>query len=168
MRRFPMILALVLVLASCADAPQPVGPQVGAHATFPPGGVVNLIKVDALDNLPLRAAELVAPDGTATPASYVDANNASQVIGGQEAVRDLWRNSMIGANGVSQLPTAQVDPRVRSRTAVLLMVSTADIPVPDPVAYRRDWTKYRVRLSFGGAGGAPDTREIAAPQPPPG
>ena len=29
------------------------------------------------------------------------------------------------------------------------MVSRADIPLPDPVAYRRDWRDWRVRLTFG-------------------
>jgi hypothetical protein len=65
------------------------------------------------------------------------------------------------------VPGAQIDPTVRSRNTLRLMVSTADIPLPDPVAYRRDWEKYRVRLSFGLGGGELDVREIAAPTPPP-
>jgi hypothetical protein len=46
-------------------------------------------------------------------------------------------------------------------------VSTADIPLPDPVAYRRDWRKYRIRLTFGTLPGEIETHEIAAPEPPP-
>jgi hypothetical protein len=46
-------------------------------------------------------------------------------------------------------------------------VSTADIALPDPVAYRRDWARYRIRLVFGTAPGELETREIAAPEPPP-
>jgi hypothetical protein len=50
----------------------------------------------------------------------------------------------------------------------LATVSTAEIALPDPVAYRRDWGKYRIRLNFGTPPGETETREIAAPEPPPG
>ncbi|HEX6442374.1 MAG TPA: hypothetical protein VF007_09330, partial [Stellaceae bacterium] len=56
---------------------------------------------------------------------------------------------------------------LRSQTRLLTTVSSATIPLPDPVAYRRDWTRYRLRLSFGTPPGAVETREIAAPEPPP-
>jgi hypothetical protein len=167
MRYKPILLGLLL-LAACTDAPQPAVLQQGAQASFPPGGVVNVIRVDALDALPLRAAELVAPDGTATPASALDVDKNPQTLGGQNAANDLWRSSILGGNGISQVPGGRIDPTVRSQNTTLLMVSTADIPLPDPVAYRREWEKYRVRLSFGAGGAQLDVREIAAPQPPPG
>ena len=49
------------------------------------------------------------------------------------------------------------DATYRSETQVLMMVSTADIPLPDPVVYRRDWANYRIRLGFdaGTAGARP-------------
>jgi hypothetical protein len=50
---------------------------------------------------------------------------------------------------------------------VLAVLSQAEIPLPDPIAYRRDWANYRVRLSFGIAPGEIETREIPAPAPPP-
>ncbi|HZK90476.1 MAG TPA: hypothetical protein VFC56_10050 [Stellaceae bacterium] len=158
-------------LAACADAPPPASlPQQGVKASFPPGGVINLIRVDALDTLPLRAAELVAPDGTATPATYLDAERAPQTTNGQSTLNDPWRTSMLGANGIPQLANGQLAPAVRSRDTLLLTVSAAEIPLPDPVAYRRDWAGYRIRVTFAGIGGAgqPDIREIAAPEPPPG
>jgi hypothetical protein len=170
MRRLPMIL-LLGGLAACADAPPPTAlPQQGVKASFPPGGVVNLIRVDALDTLPLRTVELVAPDGTATPATYLDAERAPQTNNGQSTLNDPWRTSMLGTNGAPPLPTGQLAPAVRSRDTLLLMVSTAEIPLPDPVAYRRDWAGYRIRVSFAGIGGAgqPETQDIPAPQPPPG
>jgi hypothetical protein len=48
------------------------------------------------------------------------------------------------------------------------MVSTASILLPDPVEYRRDWQGYRIRLGFGDPPGAVETRELPAPEPPPG
>ena len=53
----------------------------------------------------------------------------------------------------------------QSQTRLLAIVSTASIPVPDPVAYRRDWQKFRIRLHFGSPPQL-ETREIAAPAPP--
>jgi hypothetical protein len=49
----------------------------------------------------------------------------------------------------------------------LATVSTAEIALPDPVAYRRDWTNYHIRLTFGTPPGDVETSEIAAPEPPP-
>ena len=43
----------------------------------------------------------------------------------------------------------------------------AEITLPDPVVYRRDWQHYKIRLTFGGSS-TPDIRELDAPQPPPG
>ena len=47
------------------------------------------------------------------------------------------------------------------------MVSRAEIPLPDPVAYRRDWRDWRIRLTFGTPPSDVTTTEIAAPEPPP-
>jgi hypothetical protein len=122
-----------------------------------------------LDNLPLRAAELVAPDGTATPASWLDVNRKIQANGGQYAGSSPWRsNASFGDAAPTMLPNAAApDAAFQSHSELLLMSADADIPLPDPVAYRRDWQKYRLRLTFG-APGAPDIREIPAPQPPAG
>ncbi len=168
MRRLTMILPLALLLGACADAPPPsTGPQPGVKVSFPPGALVNVIRVDALDSVPLRAAELVAPDGTATPAASLDVVNNPRANSGQATVTDPWRASMLGPNGIPLLPSAGLDPTARGHETLLLMVSTAEIPLPDPVAYHRDWAKYRVRITFA-TGGAPDIRELAAPPPPPG
>lgn len=168
MRRSLMILASVIVLGACSDGPPPAAPAQGVVASFPPGAVVTVIRVAAFDALPLRAAELVAPDGTVTPASSLDVENNPRTTGGQSGVTDPWRSSMLGTNGTPQMPNATIDPTMRSQTRLMLMASTAEIPLPDPVAYRRDWANYRIRVSFAAAGGQLDTREIAAPAPPPG
>jgi hypothetical protein len=167
MRRL-MILSWLIVLAACADGPPPAtGPMPGLRASFPPGAVTDVIRVDALDPLPLRTAELVAPDGAASPASSLNVEANPSTIGGQRALNDPWRTSMLAPNGNNPLPVGGIDPSLRSESVVLMTVSTADIPLPDPVAYRRDWTGYRIRLGFGTSGNRLDIREIPAPAPPP-
>jgi hypothetical protein len=56
---------------------------------------------------------------------------------------------------------------LRSQVQVLAVLSQAEIPLPDPVAYRRDWATYRVRLTFGTPPSELESREVAAPAPPP-
>ena len=53
-----------------------------------------------------------------------------------------------------------------TQTRLLAVVSNAAIQLPDPVAYRQGWQKYRIRLTFGDPPQT-ETREIAAPAPPP-
>jgi hypothetical protein len=166
LRRLLLILPSLIMLGACTDAPPPaMGPQQGVRASFPPGGVTGVIQIDALDTRPLRAAELVAPDGTTTPSSYLDANANPRTLGGSASLNDPWRSSMLGGNGIDPALSRAPDPVVRSQDQLLLTSSTADISLPDPVAYHRDWASYKIRLRFGTDGN--DIREIAAPQPPP-
>lgn len=167
MRRFWVILPFLLVMGACADAPPPAtGPVAGVTARFPPGAVVNVIRVDALDPLPLRTAELIAPDGGTTNAGSIDVEANPTRLAGQEAFRDPWRSSSIGPNGINANPGAAADPTPYASHQLLLTVSTAEISLPDPVAYRRDWTNYKIRLGFA-SGQQIQMREIAAPEPPP-
>ena len=138
MRGAITILTMIL-LAACADDGQAplAGDQI--HVRFPAGGVVDVIEVDVVNRLPLRKAELIATDGQATPATYLNVPS-SAVTGGAP----------------------------QQRAALLAMASTASIPLPDPVEYRRDWRSYRVRLSFGDGPSEVETREVDAPEPPPG
>lgn len=169
MRRLWMILPCLMALAACtSNAPPPQGPpQASVRAAFPPGAVANVIRVDALDPLPLRTAELVAPDGTATAASSIDVEADPQSLAGQRAFNDPWRSSILAANGLNPLPAATTDPTVYSRHTLLMTVSTAELAPPDPVAYGRDWKSYKIRLGFAQAGETLDVREIPAPEPPP-
>ena len=168
MRRLLLILPPLVALAACADTPPPGAdiPQPSLTASFPPGAVTGVIRVDALESAPLRAAELVAPDGSITPASSLDVDPNPQRLTGQSALADPWRSSGLGTNGINPLP---INPPnfARSQNQLLLMVSTADIPLPDPVVYRQDWGKYKIRLSFAAGGDQLDVREIPAPAPPP-
>ena len=168
MRRFWMILPCLAVLAACADAPPPAAaPPPGVTASFPPGGLTDVIQVKALDPLPLRTAELIAPDGSVTPASSIDVDANPEAMGGQLAFRDPWRTSSLGPNGLNPMPDATTDPTAFSRHQLLMTVSTAQLAPADPVAYRRDWQGYKIRLGFAGGGHELETREIAAPEPPP-
>src|SRR2546430_14782496 len=64
-------LLAAILLAACADSGlPPVTDQM--RARFPAGGVVDGIVVDAVNRLPLRKAELVAPDGQTNPPSYLN------------------------------------------------------------------------------------------------
>jgi hypothetical protein len=171
MRRLWMIPPALLVLAACADAPPPeIGPLPSVRASFPAGAVANVIRVDALDPLPLRTAELVAPDGSATAASSIDVVANPVTLAGQDALNDPWRNSSLGRTngGLNPLPDRVLDPSVNARRQVLLTISVAQISPPDPVAYRQDWQSYKIRLGFAGLGHELETRDIPAPKPPPG
>jgi hypothetical protein len=167
MRRFHLILPILVLLAACVDGgPAPL-PTQRVQIGFPPGGVANVIRIDALDALPLRAAALVAPDGGATPADSVDARQSPQIERGQKVLNSPWRADLAGFNAGIAPPAGAPDAAQRSETTLLLALSTAEITLPDPVAYRRDWTRYRIRLSFAAPGGGIETRELAAPPLPP-
>jgi len=166
MRRLLPILPSLLTLAACADAPPPAllpGPHV--TVSFPKGSVVNVIKIEAVDNLPLRAAELVAPDGTVTPAAWLDVERNIQDNNGQYAVDSIWHGASFADTGAAPL-NPNSSAAYLSHDTLLLITADAEITVPDPVVYKRDWQHYKIRLTFG-APGAPETREIAAPQPAP-
>lgn len=160
---------IALALAGCGGAGPPAGlPGDQLRAGFPAGGIANQIEVAAVARLALRSAELVAPDGRATPASSITANPApTQTVSPQ-----LWSGASSGALpgsgiGAHALSPGMVAAAPQTQTRLLAVISTASLAVPDPVAYRRDWQKYRIRLTFGASPGAVETREIPAPAPPP-
>jgi hypothetical protein len=165
MRRSLLILPSLLYLAACADAPPPT-PLPGPHVTigFPPGSVVNVIKIEVVDNQPLRAAALVAPDGTATPAGWLDVQRSIQDNNGLYGTDSVMPHApLAGTSPV--LPNTNSSVTYLSHDTLLLMTANAEITLPDPVVYRRDWQHYKIRLTFG-ASGAPEIRELAAPAPP--
>jgi hypothetical protein len=164
-----MLLMMVLLVA-CADGEQSplVGDQV--RVRFPAGGVVDVIEVDAVNRLPLRKVELIAADGQATPASYLNVNPSPTVTSYQGLPNGPYPGDAFGVGNIAAgiSPLALTGEAPQQRTVFLVMVSTASIPLPDSVEYRRDWRSYRVRLGFGDAPGEVETREVDAPEPPPG
>jgi hypothetical protein len=165
MRRFPwgrLAILLPLLSAACFDGsggPAPL-PTQQIEVIFPPHGIADQIMIDATDRLPLRVAELVAPDGTKTMADAIDISPSSPLGG----MAPTPFPSFGGANELN-LPNPVAGAN-RSEGRLLITISKATIRVPDMVAYRRDWRKYRIRLEFGRPPGASQTHVIEAPQPP--
>ena len=155
------------LLAACAGSGPTPSPNDQIRADFPPGGIADRIEVTAVDRLALRGAELVAPDGHVTPALSINVNPTPTTGFSQGA----WAAPITSANyGVSSIGSNALTPNVvgaapQSQTTLLAMVSTASIQLPDPIAYRRDWQQYRIRLRLGDPPQM-ETREIAAPAPP--
>ena len=169
MRRPPLLLVLA-VLAACEAGPPAALPTAEVTAGFPKGAPSDTIQISAVDPLPLRAAALIAPDGTATPAQNVVVtprpSSAVGQFGGGDSFRTAFSpQSALAAAVVPSNQTYSGTPP--HETQLLITASSASIQLPDPVAYRRDWEHYRVRVEFGTAGGN-ETREIPAPKPPPG
>ena len=169
MRRFLPALLPLLVIACQDGGPPPLAPMAQLRAGFPRGAVLDAIQVDAVDRLPLRAAELVGPDGSATPANDIDVVKNPRAGVGQRAAEAAWQDAVSGSSAALALtmPDAQASAALRSQTQLLATASSATIPLPDPVAYRRDWPRYRIRLGFGTPPGEVQTRELPAPEPPP-
>jgi len=68
--RSVVFLLTVIALAACAEADCRHMATDQIRVRFRPAGSVDVIEIDAVDRLPLRKAELVAPDGRGDPASY--------------------------------------------------------------------------------------------------
>ena len=172
MRRvLPVLLSLCLI-AGCtgggAPPPDPLGPTEGLRAGFLRGGVADTIAIDAIERLPLRAAVLVAPDGSAIAANNIDVADSPRFATGQWVAGDPWRNALSGSGPGAALMPYDAGAALQGRQQLLATVSRAEIALPDPVAYRRDWRRYRIRLTFGTPPSEVVRREIAAPEPPPG
>lgn len=161
---------LLPVLAACGGdlAPPQNAPVAQLRAGFPPGGLVDTIHIEALERLPLRQAVLVTPTGAAIPASSLNVVDTPEAWRGQRAVNDPWQSALLGGDASGGLVPSRTlaMASVRSREQLLAIASSADIPLPDPVAYRRDWTRYRLHLTFGTPPNIENT-ELAAPEPPP-
>lgn len=168
MRRFrsARLLSLLplLLTAACIDeggaGPAPL-PTEQIQASFPVHGIANAILVEATERLPLRVAELIAPDGTKTYASVVDLSPSLPSGGTQPTAFPS-----LGNMSELMLPGPVAAGADRSASRLSITVSKASIPLPDPVAYRRDWRKYKIRLEFGRPPGPIEAHLIDAPAPP--
>ena len=169
MRRLVLLVSFVMVAGCAAGGPPPVATE-GVSVGFPPRGLADTIAIHAVDRLPLRAASLIAPDGSATPAPDIDVNPAPSFRTSQDLGNDPYAGNVFGVGNVGGTPGPALPQggAAVTETRVLVMVSDASIALPDPVAYRRDWRRYRIRLLFGTPPAPPETRELPAPAPPNG
>lgn len=168
MTRAACVIAFLLLLAACGGAGPAPPPNNQIRASFPPGGIADQIEITAIDRLPLRSAELVAPDGHATPALPITANPAPAETFSQGFPSGPYSATGFGVSsiGSNALAPGIVGAAPQTQTRLLAVVSSASIRLPDPVAYRRDWQQYHIRLRLGDPPQV-ETREIAAPAPPP-
>jgi hypothetical protein len=156
-------LLLLSLLAACEGGPPPASlPLPAISASFPPHGLADVILIDATDPLPLRRAELIAPNGKVTMADWIDVTPQPGFYGGQ----NTDDNPMHGDVGALTLPDP-IAPGIRSEGRLLTTISRAQISLPEPVAYRRDWQNCRIRLEFGTPPGRIERRQIPAPEPTP-
>jgi hypothetical protein len=167
--RHPGMTGIVLFLAvgGCAEGPPAALPTEEVTAGFPAHGIADTIVVNATDRQALHQVELVAPDGSATPAADISVTPSPTVASSQQVANDPYGGNLFGVGNVNT-PAALGLPAggaTQTQTQLSLMVSTADIPLPDAVAYRRGWTGYRIRLVFGIPPNTV-TRDIPAPAPP--
>jgi hypothetical protein len=165
MRAAAFMLTVALVAACAPESGLAPLPTDQVRARFPPGGVVNSIEIDAIDRLPLRTAELVSPDGQATSASYLHVNPSPSVTFYQRQIDTPYEGNIFGIGNLAPVP-AVVSGAPQGDAQLLAMVSTASIPIPDEIEYRRDWRSYRIFLSFGDLAGEVERRVLPAPEPP--
>jgi len=171
MSRILYVPLLLLALAGCGGdaAPPPGPPASAAQVRVGFGGLVDTIEVAAIERLPLRAAELVAPDGSAISSGPITVDSSPRFATGQWAVSNAWKDPVTGDNALAalNLRQPQAGAALQGQEQILAMVSNTQILLSDPVAYRRDWANYRIRLMFGTPPGAIETQELPAPAPPP-
>ncbi|HMD63917.1 MAG TPA: hypothetical protein VKF83_08100 [Stellaceae bacterium] len=166
MRIAASLLTLAILTGCGTEGGLPPLPTDQVSARFPPGAVVNSIEIAAVNRLPLRTAELVAPDGQATPASYLYVDASPSVTFYQRQIDTPYEGNAFGIGNIAPVP-AVVAGAPQGDAKFLTMVSTASIPLPDEVEYRRDWRSYRIFLSFGDVAGEVERRILPAPEPPP-
>ena len=166
-RRSILSILWFILLAACGDSgPAPV-PSDQIRASFPPGGVVDVIEIDTVNHLPLRSAALIAPDGEVTEASYLAVNPSPSATSYLATPTSPYAATAIGVGNLTAARTPTVSTGSPQQQVTLqTVVSTASLPLPDPVDYRREWRNYRIRLDFGIPPGQTETREMPAPEPP--
>ena len=168
--RLAALLSMISLLAACgAETGLPPLATDQIRVRFPAGGVVDVIEVDAVDRLPLRTAELVAPDGQTSPAFYFHVNPLPSLTFYQRFADSPYGGTTLGtADLAAGVPfPADLAGAPQGNEKLLAMVSTASIRLPDEVAYRREWRSYRIFLSFGDVAGEVERRVLPAPEPPP-
>src|SRR6059058_1688023 len=120
MRRVMLLPSALLALSACTPgggAPPPLAAPFELQVGFSPGGLADTISITALDRLPLHAAELIAPDGTAAQANWIDVNARPRAATGQWVANNPWETALTGTNAAAVLttPNAEANAALRSQ-----------------------------------------------------
>ena len=109
-------------------------------------------------------------DGQATAASYLHVSDDPGVTYYQRFFISPYVGNAMGIGNLAVGPSVSLEfgGAPQGSIRLLAMVSTASIPLPDEIAYRRDWRSYRIFLSFGDLAGEVERQVLPAPEPPPG
>lgn len=159
---------LLILLAACAGSgPTPL-PSDAVRVSFPAHGIADQIEIEAVGRLPLRQAALIAPDGKATAANAIEAHPSDTLTASQSVANRPYAGTLTGPAGAQPSVPLPAGAAPQSQTRLLAMVSTASIALPDPVAYRNNWRRYRIELRFGSPPGPIESKTLPAPKPPPG
>lgn len=163
--RYIHVLLALMILAGCsagggAIVSRPVSAEFAKAAP-------DAIEVEVKDRQPVETAELVAPDGSATPAYQIDRSKVVEsyapepafgvgVFGGSSG----HIGTSVGINiPIGRSDTAPYEPVIESR---------ALIRVPDMAAYRSNWQNWKIRIELGTSETNERVMEIPAPRPPEG
>jgi hypothetical protein len=163
-----LILISALLTAGCAaqqgEAPAASAGSYQLSAAFADGGD-QLIRVVVTGEKPAAAIELVSPAGQVARAERIERTRISQRQAGQPAISmgvGVFGGSSSGvgtAVGIGVPLGGGGNEQGQSFTR-----SEADLPVGDMAAYRADWQRWQIRVSFDGP-----PRQIMTPAPrPPG
>jgi hypothetical protein len=168
MRTIVIACLALVALAACAsdrDRAAAEAPKPDYAATFAPEAA-DLLLVEIRDDDPVRAARLVAPDGTAIEAHAIDTERKSRGGGGG----GFYPSVGVGVGGGSN---SGVSTGVGIGFPIFgggggnareEFESVARIRITDPAAYRANWQKYEVRVTLGEGA---DEHEVAIPAPEP-
>lgn len=155
-----------VLLTACGRGGLTPLPADRVGASFPPHGLANVIVVDALTRLPLRRAELVASDGRTTASGPIEVNPTPAAISYQNIAGHPYGGNFAGIGQPEAVLPASSGAAPQTESRLLEMHATAAIALPDPVAYRRDWRHYHIRLVFGTPPAPVESRTLPAPPPP--
>lgn len=161
----PALCLPLLLLAACGGGLPPL-PADRIIASFPPHGLANVIAIDALDRLPLRRAELVTPGGGTVPSGPIIVDPAPSTTTYQAVAAHPYGGSLAGIGPSESVAPPAPGAAPQAESSLLETHSTTGIALPDPVAYGRDWRKYRIRLTFGTPPAPLESETIPAPAPP--
>lgn len=165
MRYIPALAALLL-LAACSgdggDITRPVSAEFAPADTETAGAA---IEVTVEDRQPVETAELVAPDGSATPAHQID---RSRIVEHGAAQPSIGVGVFGGSSGRVGGGVGIGFPMGSSGSYDRVIDSRALIRVPDMAAYRQGWQDWKIRIRLGTTETNERVMEIPAPRPPEG